>query len=242
MKGSFPPSFSPCLLTCLSIYSFGPVAAASDLGRRAVAIFLDWLRRVAHAQLVLPLLTCNGAFCLDFFVWPSRLRDARLVALPSGVPLDAAPLVVGRSVDAPSPALRRESELDALALHFDELDALQGGADCFAQSVATSRARYIASLRSTTSALRFAPLEHCLADAWRAADWRRLLALLAASPHASCSLDDALDLVAPHTLLLLLRCELLDVGIDVLSVRLPRAADRIALRQLRDERLLDVES
>lgn len=68
----------PPVLVLDGLESLAALGASSDVGRRAVVVFLGWLARLAAAGIARPLLTTDGPFYVENFVLPAKLRDVQV--------------------------------------------------------------------------------------------------------------------------------------------------------------------
>lgn len=211
----------PPILILDGLESFAALANSSDVGRRAVSVFVAWLARLSSASIARPLLTADGAFFLESFVFPAKLRDVLVVTLSGMVTRVQAEAICEKPLKSLWPLD------DALSLHVAELAILRDEGN-LEKCVVLSKTRYAAALSSSEPAMRFAPLGRCRADVWTHDELRQLLELAL----SNTPLADASPLLSSSSLIALLRSELLEIDATSLTLCLPRVADRIAVRDL----------
>ncbi len=186
--------------------------AMNEIGRRGIAIFLEWLRRLALRGIANVILTLDGAFLLDFFVLPARVRDVVITSVPPLSGCDSVPRVYQNG------ALLAELR----------------SAETFDSSVFSSRARYLSAFQWPVHVLRFAPLNYLRdqTEFWTKDEFASLIEAMLAEKFVS--VEKAFSLMNPKLLLLLLRVELLDF-VHLHGFCFPRIADRQACQALWEE-------
>ncbi len=231
---SFKAKYGQVVLLLHGMETFSAVAT-TEVGRRSLSVFLEWLRRIAREQTAMPLLTCDSSFFLENMIWSARLRDARLVTLCAAVSLDN---IKELYPDFDGEIPQEFSQFNLSRLNLDEIGAIVSGD--FRWQLESSRTRYYTSLSSSKEATRFAPLDHSRADAWSHDEFQAALLMVVENEEDS-NLERLLGIMSPKAVLYLLRCELLEYDPDSFHIRLPRASDRIAVRQLHKEGILQRE-
>jgi hypothetical protein len=207
---------------CLWIDGLESIAhlVRTDVGRRAISIFLDFLSRLAAVGAASVICTMSESFFVEWCVFNDRCQGAAIVALPDTIRAGAvAELVRPSVVDVP----------DEVSVHVDEVVCLVHGQ--FDNAVRVARARFAAALAQGESVVRAAPLALDAPQAmWQADQLRALLLRLASGP--PMSLEEAFAIVPPTTLLVFLRARLVSFDSSRMLVVISRAAERIALHSM----------
>ena len=210
------------LLVLDGLESFGSLIV-TDVGRRAVSIFLEFVQRLAANKVAVVWLVVDDATFLELFVWNAQVRDVALVHI-DGLSMDSLKKLYPNCPEQLEGCTIAElnAYIDSSPLEFSQWDQIRQSAQ-----------RYAVAIRSPQFASRFAPLRENNDEEWDGEKLKLFLHQMT-KDNTESELEVAIDaLGGASNLLAILKNKLLSYNPKSGRVCLPRKADYYGLQALK---------